>query len=433
MPLSNAQKAELIAAVLHDPVESALLAYDWRGFNARENQVLPDGDWDTWMILAGRGFGKTRTGAETVREIIEAGNAGRVALIAPTAADARDTMVEGESGILAISPPWCRPRYEPSKRRLTWPNGAIATLFSAEEPDRLRGPQHDLGWCDEVCAWAYQQDTWDMYQFGLRLGAHPRTIVSTTPKPHKIIRQLVANPRTHVTRGSTFENRDNLANSFFQSVVALYQGTRLGRQELMAEILDDNPGALWSFGMIDPHRRPSNEVDVLLARCSRIVAAADPAVTANDDSAETGIIVAGLDSNGRDAYVFDDRSLRGTPYQWGKALVDAFHDYKADRIIGEVNNGGDLIESNIRQVDPDVPYTAVRASRGKTIRAEPIAALYEQGRVHHVGCFERLETQMVEFNPMDRSQASPDRMDALVWALTELFGQTIIEPSIRSL
>ena len=384
--------------------------YDWPLW-ARANQLPPPGDWTTWLLLAGRGFGKTRTGAEFVRAEVEAGRAGRVALVAPTAADARDVMVEGESGILAISPPWNRPNYEPSKRRVTWPNGALATLYSADEPERLRGPQHDLAWPDELAAWRYPE-TWDMLMFGLRLGQRPRAVVTTTPKPTRLIRELIANPHTTITRGSTYDNRANLAPAFLDTIVRKYEGTRLGRQELYAEVLDDTPGALWTRAMLEAAQHSATP------DLKRVVVAIDHAVTSGDDSDETGIIVAGLGTDGF-VYVLADRTCRLSPDGWANRAVIAFDEFSADRIVAEVNNGGDLVEATIRTVRRNVPYTKVHATRGKRVRAEPIAALYEQGRVKHAPNLHALEDQMTTFVP-DGSDGSPDRVDALVWAITEL-------------
>jgi phage terminase large subunit-like protein len=388
--------------------ETKQLLYDWR-FWARPNQLAPEGQWRVWLALAGRGFGKTRMGAEWVRAQAERGHNKRIALVAPTAADARDVMVEGESGILAVSPPWNRPRYEPSKRRLTWPSGNQATLYSAEDPDQLRGPQHSAAWCDEIASWKYPA-SWDMLLFGLRLGRDPRVVVTTTPRPTKEIKRMLADPTCTVTRGSTFDNRANLAPVFFETIISRYEGTRLGRQEVYAEILDDNPGALWHRADVDEGR--VSEYPEL----RRIVVAVDPAVSNTEDSDETGIVVAGVARNGH-AYVLDDMSLKGSPNEWGMQAVAGLHKYKADRIVAENNNGGDMVEHTIRTVNSNAPYKAVHASRGKVIRAEPVAALYEQGKVHHVGSFPSLEDQLCQWEP---GMSSPDRLDALVWALTDL-------------
>ncbi|MGE5589210.1 MAG: DNA-packaging protein [Bacillota bacterium] len=409
MSLLPAEQRNKLLAELSDQEVLALL-YDWP-FWARPNQLPPPGDWRVWLVLAGRGFGKTRTGAEWLRDQVQNRGRGRLALVAPTAADARDVMVEGESGILAISPPWFRPVYEPSKRRLTWPNGAIATTYSADEPDRLRGPQHDGAWADELAAWKYP-DAWDMLMFGLRLGTDPRVVATTTPKPVRLIRELLASETTAVSRGSTYENAANLAPAFLQQIVTKYKGTRLGRQELDGEVLDDVPGALWTRKALDDLRRPAAPELV------RVVVAIDPAVTSGEDSDETGIVVAGRGVDGH-GYVLRDLSCRMSPDGWARRAVVAFQDHRADRIVAEVNNGGDLVEQVVRTVDRSVPYKAVHASRGKRVRAEPIAALYEQGKVHHVGGLPDLEDQMCSFLP-EGGDKSPDRVDALVWALTEL-------------
>ena len=391
------------------PLAVAEVAHDWRVWR-RPKQTTPLGNWSMWLILAGRGFGKTRTGSEWIREQVNLGNAEHIALVGPTAADVRDTMIEGESGILSVFPPAERPHYEPSKRRVTFHNGATATAYTADEPDRLRGPNHDLAWCDELAAWRYP-DAWDMLVLGLRIGYHPRALVTTTPRPTRIIRDLVARTDVHVTRGSTYENRGNLAPSFFQEIVARYEGTRLGRQELHAEILDDVDGALWNRDLIEAARVTS------LPDMKRIVIAIDPAVSSKETSAETGIVACGVGEDGH-GYVLEDRSTRGTPNQWASEAIASYHRLKADRIVAEANQGGDMIRHTLDTVERGVPIRLVHASRGKRVRAEPIAALYEQGRVHHVGMFADLEDQLCSWVP-DLSP-SPDRLDALVWALTEL-------------
>lgn len=386
------------------------------GETRRPNQVPPHGDWRTWLLMAGRGFGKTRTGAEFVREEIMAGRARRVALVAPTAADARDVMVEGQSGLLAVCAAYgIVAHYKPSLRRVDFVNGARATLYSAEESERLRGPQHDLAWCDELGAWG-NPDTWDQLQFGLRIGANPRQVVTTTPRPVPLVRRLVADPSTVVTRGSTFDNRDHLAPAFIAQIAAKYEGTRLGRQELAGELLEDVEGALWSLDLIEQARMRPEAVPQL----ARIVVAIDPQAgySADGDLSETGMIVAGVDAEGH-AYVLNDLSANYTPGGWAARAVEAYRDAEADRIVAEANQGGEMVLHALATVDPNAPVTLVRASRGKQARAEPVAALYEQGRVHHVGLFPKLEDQMATYVP-ERSTRSPDRMDALVWAVTSL-------------
>lgn len=406
--LKRATPDEIREAVMSLSQQDAeALLYDW-GLWARNNQLSPELPWVVWLCLAGRGWGKTRTGAEEVRSWVNQGY-GRIALVGRTAADVRDVMIQGESGLLAIYPKHERPRYIESKRRVEWSNGAIATCYSADKPDQLRGPQHDKAWADELASWQYP-DAWDQLMFGLRLGDNPQVIVTTTPRPTPIIKKLIADKTTAIVRGSTFDNKANLASAFITTITDKYQGTRLGRQELYAEVLDDNPNALWKREDIEKYRAKQAPT------MQRMVVAIDPAATSKDDSDETGIIVAGKDILG-EFYVFKDASLRDTPNNWAKAALSAYKDFRADRIIGEVNNGGEMVEAVIRNVDPYVSYTGVHASRGKVTRAEPIAALYEQGKVHHVGMFSELEDQMCEWVPGEKS---PDRMDALVWALTEL-------------
>jgi predicted phage terminase large subunit-like protein len=387
---------------------------------ARPNQLPPPGDWSIWLVLAGRGFGKTRTGAEWVCNLATTGAASRIALIAPTSGDCRDIMLEGSSGIMTISPDWNRPLYEPSKRRLTWPNGAQATLFSAEEADRLRGPNFQFAWCDELAAWADPQGVWDMLQFTMRIGKHPKICVTTTPRPIRLIKDLVKREGQDVAvvRGSTYENADNLSDQFIAAMKARYEGTRLGRQELFADVLSDVPGALWQQDWIDNNRIACPPFDGL----ARIVVAIDPAVTSGENADETGIIVAGIDHGGH-AYILEDLSGKYQPHEWAAIAISAYRRHNADRIIAEKNNGGDLVENVVRSVDPNVSFKGVIASRGKVTRAEPISALYEQGKVHHTGTFTQLEDQLCAFtSDFNRSSSgySPDRLDALVWALTEL-------------
>jgi len=374
----------------------------WRDI-ARPAQLAPDGDWTVWLYSGGRGAGKSRAGAEWVHEQVQKG-ARRIALVGPTAGDVRDVMVEGESGILNCGP--VRPTYEPSKRRVTWPNGAIATTYSADEPDRLRGPQHDAAWCDEIAAWRYPQ-AWDMLMLGLRLGTDPRVVATTTPKPVKLVRDLMAT--AVVTRSTTYDNLDNLAPTFREQILSRYEGTRLGRQELLAELLEDVPGALWTRDLIEKARGVAPDL-------SRIVVAIDPAVTSGEQSDATGIIVVGSIQNV--GYVLEDLSGRYPPEQWANIAVDAYRRWEADRIVAEANNGGDLVASVLRAVNPNVPVRLVRASRGKRARAEPVSALYEQGRIIHAGTFPELEDELCVWTP--DTVESPDRMDAMVWGLTDL-------------
>ncbi len=411
LPLSARRRALAgLMGASGDVAERAL--YQWPLW-ARDNQLPPSGDWSVWLLMAGRGFGKTRTGAEWARWQVESGRAGRIALVARTPADVRDVMIEGDSGILSVCPPWNRPKYEPSKRRLTWRNGAFALAFSGHEPDQLRGPQFDAAWCDELASWQYPRQTWDNLMFGLRLGKNPQCVVTTTPKPIEILRELLARGDVRVTRGSTYENRAFLAAGFLDQIERRYEGSATGRQEIYAEMLDEAEGALWRREWIESARRKA------APDLQRIVVAVDPAVTAGAGSDETGIIAAGRDADG-DAYVLADGSGRMSPDGWARRAIALFEERRADRVIAEVNNGGDLVRHTLKVAadGAPVPFKQVRASRGKYARAEPVAALYERGKVHHVGIFPQLEDQMCAWEP--ESGVSPDRADALVWAVSEL-------------
>lgn len=408
--LSADERRQILSSLSESQADDLL--WDWR-FWARPEQLPPAGDWRVWLVMAGRGFGKTRTGAEWVRD--SARSFARVNIIGATADDARDIMIEGESGILAVCPDAERPTYVPSKRRLEWPNGARTLVFTADEPERLRGKQHDRLWADEVAAWRYGGEAWTQAMLGLRLGRDPRAVATTTPKPVTVVRELLkrAGDDVAVTRGSSYDNADNLAPAFFSQIIRQYEGTRIGRQELAGELLEDVEGALWTLARIDAGRVSALPEGVSL---TRVVVGVDPAATSGESSAETGIIVAGRGSDG-DAYVLADRSLRGTPHEWGSAAVLAYDAFDADHVTPETNNGGEMVTSTLRTIRPDLPILAVHASRGKATRAEPISALYEQRRVHHIGTLAALEDQMVSWVP---GMASPDRMDALVWALTDV-------------
>lgn len=376
------------------------------------------------MILAGRGFGKTRLGSEWIRKIAKENPGCRIALVAETAADARDVMVLGDSGILACHPKEERPEWSPTNRRLTWPNGSQAWCYNATEPDQLRGPQHHFAWIDELAKFRYMQATYDQLMFGLRLGIHPQCIITTTPQPKPLIKELVMKEGSDVivTRGATLDNAANLATSTVKALYDRYGGTRLGRQELEGEILGDIPGALWNRGDIDEYRVYESPEDL-----ERVIVAVDPAASSNEGSDEHGIVVVGL-ARDRDGYargyVLEDASLKGRPEEWARAAVRMYRKWSADKIVAEKNNGGEMVEHVIKTADRSVPVKLVHASRGKVVRAEPISALYEQGRIHHVGRHDQLEDQMCMFsvdNIRDENTGSPDRVDALVWGLTEIF------------
>lgn len=390
--------------------EAQALLTDWRGFLARPEQIAPDEAWDVWLVLAGRGFGKTEAGAHWIKEQVEAG-AKSIALVAETQKDLEEVMVPR---ILKVCPD-AEARFKPV--RVTWPNGAIALGYNGTQPNQLRGPEFEVSWVDELAKYRYARETWDMLQFGMRLGNSPRTMVTTTPRPTELIKAIVAGKegKVAVTRGSTSDNIANLAATFVKRIYQRYKGTRLGRQELSAEILGDLPGALWSQETIDAYRVSSPP------ELSRVVVALDPAVTNTDESDQHGIIAAGI-AEDQAGYILDDHSIAGSPLEWARAAIALYHRHSADAIVAEVNQGGDMVAHTIRAIAPNVNVISVRATKGKHIRAEPIAALYAQGRVKHVGQFPELEAQMTQFtNEGYQGDDSPDRADALVWALTELF------------
>jgi len=418
--LASKQKttvSELIKSL--DPDEQDYL-FSWR-FQARDEQLPPD-EWGNdgcfiWNIRSGRGWGKTRTGAETFIYLIRYCGYQHPNLAGATAEDVRDLMIEGESGLLACAPTDFYPVYIPSQKKLIWPNGVITKIYYGSEPGKARGPQSDLLWADELAKWQYPEETFDNLMLGLRLSENPLCIITSTPKPTKFLMELEKRTNesgqrsTVVTRGNTEDNYSNLSPVFISTVISKYKGTRLGRQELNGEFLDDNPDALWNRKLIDETRirnpPPFNKV----------VVAVDPAVTSNKASNNTGIIVVARGTDGQ-GYVIGDYTIHDTPQKWGEAVITAFNMHEANQVVGEVNNGGDLVERNLNVIDPSVPFEPVHASRGKYIRAEPVSALYEQKRVHHVGFFGDLEDELCDWVPGEGE--SPDRLDALVWGITAL-------------
>jgi phage terminase large subunit-like protein len=400
----------------------------WEGF-AHPHQLPPllaqgGAPWTTWLILGGRGAGKTHAGAEWVRGEARNANA-RIALVGETKRDAREVMVEGLAGLLGLHENYERPDWISSRARLEWPSGAIAECFSADDPDQLRGPQFSAAWCDELAKWRHAEATFDMLQFGLRLGARPRQVITTTPRPLRLLKRIMADPRTALTRAGTAANAFNLAPAFLDTIVARYAGTRLGRQELDGEVIEERADALWTRAMLEGCRLPGAPA------CSRIVVAVDPPASATRHSAACGLIAAGL--GGDFVYVLADATVSGlSPAGWARAAIALWRSYEADCLVVEVNHGGDMVRQVIREQDASVPVTPVRAFRGKYLRAEPIAALYEQGRVKHCGAFADLEDEMCDFGPDGLSSGrSPDRLDALVWAVTALTHGARAQPRIR--
>lgn len=407
--LPEAERAKALALLTDEQANE--LKWDWR-FWARPKQLAPEGDWATWIIRAGRGFGKTRSGAGWVHERAMAYPGRWIALVARTPADARDYMIEGPGGLLRNTPPWERPLYEPSKRRVIWPNGAWATIYSDDEPDQLRGYSGDTAWLDEFAKFKHPRECWDNLQFGMReiSNDRPRRLITTTPRPILILRELEKLPSTRVVIGTSHENRANLDPTWFAETILGYEGTRIGRQEVYAEIIDDAPGALWKRDMI---RHIGREPDLL-----RIVVAVDPPASSSGESALAGIVVCGLGIDRR-GYVLADYSGRMSPGEWGRKVIEACDTWRADRIVAEANQGGEMVRHTIQTVRENAPVTLVHASRGKQARAEPVAALYEQGKVDHVGSFPELEDEMCTWEPLS-AMPSPDRLDAMVWAMTEL-------------
>lgn len=423
------------------PDDLAALANDWRA-TGRPQQLAPGtrspggaliasdarADWAFWLVCAGRGFGKTLAGAQFALGKARDLPGSHGALVAATSADARKTMlsagletVREASGILAIAPPDFRPRYESSKRLLTWPNGSVATLYSAEEPDRLRGPQHHWGWVDELAAWDRAADAFAQFLLGLRQGTNPQACVTTTPRPTAVLRDLIADPATVVTGGSTYDNLVNLAPTFVHQVVRRYEGTRLGRQELHAELLGDVDGALWKILQIEATRRTTHPA------LRRVVVAVDPSVSTGPSANDAGVVGVGLGEDDR-LYVLADRSGKHSPASWAATAVGMFRDLRADRIVAEANQGGDMVRDTLHTVDRDVPVTLVHASRGKRARAEPVAALYEQGRVSHVGPHPYLEDQMTSWDA-SKDTESPGALDALVWGVAALIPGLLAPPA----
>jgi phage terminase large subunit-like protein len=421
--LPDAEREAFLSTLTDD--EAGALLHDWRGFLARPDQIAPEGDWDIWCIIAGRGFGKTRSGTEWIKEQVMHNGAQRIALIGETQRDLEKVMIEGDSGLLACCPPGLIVSYNKKPVQINFVTGAIALGYNATEPDQLRGPQFDTAWSDELAKWRYARETWDQLQFGLRLGDHPRQLVTTTPRPIELIKSIIAGHegKVVISRGRTTDNRANLAASFLEKIENKYGGTRLGRQELNGEILGDIPNALWSLQSIDTSRVRQHPQDL-----RRILVAVDPAVTNSEQSDEHGIVAVGQSKDGKEGFVLEDASTRGSPMDWARRAIAVHDSWEADGIVVEVNQGGDMVAQTLRSVRSNIKIVEVRATRGKHVRAEPIASLYEQGRIHHVGSFVDLETQMTQMTTAGfEGDGSPDRLDALVWGLTVLFPSMVRE------
>lgn len=424
--LPDHAREQLLARIGDEGTEA--IASDW-SLRARAEQLPPPGEWTLWLVLAGRGFGKTRAGAEWVRGIAEQDGGARIALIGATLHEARAVMVEGESGLLAIAPKGLRPRWQPARRRLIWPNGAVASLYGAAQPDSLRGAQHSHVWGDEIAKWHHGEAAWDNAMMGMRLGSRPRALATTTPRPVAIVRRLLRSMDVAITRGATLDNRAHLPGAFVDAMVRDYGGTRLGRQELEGAYVDEVEGALWSHELIARCRTDAGD----LPEMARIVVGVDPPAGTRGDAC--GIVVAGVDGQGI-GWVLEDASVeRASPERWASAVVAARDRWQADRIIAEANNGGAMVESVLRAVDAAAPVRLVHATRGKSARAEPVAALYEAGRVRHAGSFARLEDELCGLTAgggYEGPGRSPDHADALVWAMTELMLRGTGRPRVRA-
>jgi phage terminase large subunit-like protein len=428
--LPKAERTRILDAL---GAHAATIVYDWR-FWARPTQYPPlEPGWRVWVVMAGRGFGKTRTGAEFIRALAEEDAQARLALIGTTYAQTRAVMVEGESGLLNICPPWAMPNFEPSNRRLLWPNGAQAFLYSAEEPEALRGPQHQAAWCDELGKWPQAERLWANLWLGLRLSQTPQVVVTTTPRPMPLLRQLLGEKGTVVTRGTTRDNAAYLPPAFLHAVEARYAGTLLGRQELLGELIEALPGALWTREGLEA-TRVHEAAAALVPRLLRVVVGVDPPLSVGENADACGIVVAGIDADGH-GYVLSDESVQGlSPHGWAQAVVRAYTRWQADRLVVEINAGGALVETLLRGIAPHIAIKNVHARRAKALRAEPVAALYERGLVHHVRGLPELEDEMCSFTNQGHTAGhSPDRVDALVWALGELMLLEHACPQVRML
>lgn len=425
--LSDEERRSLMASL--SPRQQNQWRYHWQAW-ARDSQLPPAGTWRVWLMMAGRGFGKTRSGAEWIRQLACAMPGARLALVAATYHEGRAVMIDGDSGLRAISPVGYRPRWNSSLRRLIWKNGSQAFLYSAEEPETLRGPQHHAAWCDELAKWPHADDTWMNLNMGLRLGDTPRIMVTTTPRPIRLVKELLEADGTVVTRGTTQENAAFLPRAFLDTVYATWGKSRLGRQELGGELVEDIEGALWTRAMLDGCTVRD------LPELTRVVVAVDPAASSSETADACGIIVAARAADDR-YYVLADKTVRGaSPDTWARIVCHAAHSFSADRVVAEANNGGDMVANVLRAVDSALPVKLVRATRGKSARAEPVAALYERGLVRHAGRFTELDDQLCGLMPGGKYRGpgkSPDRADALVWALTELALGGMAKPSLKIL